>query len=91
MSNVLMNRTRSRIVRFLVRSGPATCAEISDQLRVSRSAIRRHLDVLHQAGLVSGASGEFDASREQIQAEVEDLAAKFGRSVMPPAAPRPMN
>ncbi|WP_442781169.1 winged helix-turn-helix domain-containing protein [Arthrobacter sp. MMS18-M83] len=91
MSNILMNRTRSRIVRFLVRNGPATCTEISTELQASSSTIRRHLNLLRRAGLVQQSSGEFDASPEQVQRQIHDLGASFHHTVMPPSSSVPMN
>ncbi|WP_350224975.1 helix-turn-helix domain-containing protein [Arthrobacter sp. efr-133-TYG-120] len=91
MSNILMNKTRSRIVRFLVRNGPATCTEISTKLQAPSSTIRRHLNLLRRAGLVQRTYGEFGASREQVQDQIDDLAASFRRTVMLPSHSVPMN
>jgi len=39
-------RTRDRVVRLLLESGPTTAAELARQLGLSPAAIRRHLDAL---------------------------------------------
>ncbi|KRE72645.1 helix-turn-helix domain-containing protein [Arthrobacter sp. Soil762] len=78
MSNILMNRTRSRILRFLIRNGPSTCGQIGDELGQSYSGIRRQLDLLCDARLVTHSAGRFQASPERVQA----AAASFRRTVM---------
>ncbi|WP_425550502.1 winged helix-turn-helix domain-containing protein [Arthrobacter gyeryongensis] len=86
-----MNKTRSQIVRFLVRNGPATCTEISSGLQTSSSTIRRHLNLLHRVGLVQRSSGEFDASPERVQGQINDFGASFHHAVMPTSSSVPMN
>jgi predicted ArsR family transcriptional regulator len=51
-------RTRDRVVRLLLELGPATAAELGEQLRLSPAAVRRHLDALLADGHV--------VSREQV-------------------------
>jgi predicted ArsR family transcriptional regulator len=91
MSNILMNRTRSQIIRFLLRNGPSTCGQIGTGLRASPSTIRRQLTLLGRAGLVQRSSNQFDASAEQVQRQVEALAESFSAQIMPTASPSPMN
>jgi predicted ArsR family transcriptional regulator len=91
MSNILMNRTRSQIVRFLVKNGPSTCSEIGAELQASPSTIRRQLNVLGNAGLVQRASNQFTASLEQVQRQADDFAATFHCPVMQPDGAAPMN
>jgi predicted ArsR family transcriptional regulator len=91
MSNILMNRTRSQIIRFLLRNGPATCGQIGTGLRASPSTIRRQLTLLGRAGLVQRSSNQFDASPEQVQRQVEALADSFNAQIMPTVGSSPMN
>lgn len=85
-----MNPTRSRIIRFLLRNGPSTCAQIGSELRASPSAVRRQLGLLLDAGLVQRSSTQFSASAEQVQLHVGALAASFRVSVMPSQHSAPM-
>jgi DNA-binding transcriptional ArsR family regulator len=48
----LGDRTRLRLLLRLSASGPDSIAGLSAKAEVSRQAIRKHLDVLHRAGLV---------------------------------------
>jgi predicted ArsR family transcriptional regulator len=91
MSNILMNRTRSQIIRFLLRNGPSTCGQIGTGLRASSSTIRRQLTLLVRAGLVQCSSNQFDASAEQVQRHVEALADSFSAQIMPTVGSSPMN
>lgn len=78
-----MNKTRSRIVRFLLRNGPSSCGTIGTNLHTSPSNVRRHLHLLRDAGLVQHASAKFSASPEHVQRHIEALAARFQYTVMP--------
>jgi predicted ArsR family transcriptional regulator len=91
MSNILMNRTRSQIVRFLLKNGPSTCSEIGAGLQASPSTIRRQLNFLGNAGLVQRALSQFTASPEQVQRQTDDFAATFHCPVMQPDSLAPMN
>ncbi|MEO5318119.1 winged helix-turn-helix domain-containing protein [Arthrobacter sp. CC3] len=91
MSNILMNRTRSQIVRFLLKNGPSTCSEIGAGLQASPSTIRRQLNVLGNAGLVQRATSQFTASPEQVQRQTDDFAATFHCPVMQQDGLAPMN
>ncbi|PVE19312.1 hypothetical protein DDA93_03360 [Arthrobacter sp. Bz4] len=78
MTSILMNRTRSRIIRFLLRNGPSTCSAIGSSLGVSPSAIHRQIALLRCAGLVEPTAGaRFTASPDQIMREIEAIAATF--------------
>jgi len=46
--------TRLRLVARLAGGGPASIAELTAEAGVSRQAIRKHLEVLSEAGLVRG-------------------------------------
>ena len=92
MSNILMNRTRSKILRFLIRNGPSTCGEISSELQASSSAIRYHLALLESAGLVERESASrFQARREQVRGQLESLAAVFAGEVVATGSLMPMD
>ncbi|WP_372494637.1 winged helix-turn-helix domain-containing protein [Pseudarthrobacter humi] len=91
MSSILMNRTRSRIIRFLLRNGPSTCNQIGRELRASPSSVRRHLSLLREAGLVQRSSAGFSASAEGVQSHISVLEASFQIMVMPPSFPTPMS
>ncbi|WP_354261535.1 winged helix-turn-helix domain-containing protein [Arthrobacter sp. OAP107] len=86
-----MNRTRSQIIRFLLRNGPSTCGQIGTGLRASPSTIRRQLTLLGHAGLVQRSSNQFDASAEEVQRQVEALADSFSAQIMPTVGSSPMN
>jgi predicted ArsR family transcriptional regulator len=86
-----MNRTRSRIVRFLLRNGPSSCTEIGIHLDASPSSVRRHLHLLLDAGLVQHSSAKFSASAAQVHSHVSALEASFHLNVMPPIYPTPMS
>jgi predicted ArsR family transcriptional regulator len=45
-------RTRDRVARAVLEEGPVTASEIADQLGVTPAAVRRHLDLLVEQGLV---------------------------------------
>ncbi|MDJ0353560.1 winged helix-turn-helix domain-containing protein [Pseudarthrobacter sp. PH31-O2] len=79
-----MNRTRSRIIRFLLRNGPSTCGQIGMGIGASPSAIRRQLGLLTDAGLVQRSSAQFSASAEQVQLHAAAFEASFQVTVMPP-------
>jgi predicted ArsR family transcriptional regulator len=87
-----MNRTRSPIIRFLLRNGPSTCSEIGSALGVSSSVIRRHLVLLRCAGLVERMPvARFAARPDQVLGEIEAMAATFAGEVMPPGLLPPMD
>lgn len=88
VSNILMNRTRTRILRVLFIKGPATCTELSSELRLSLSAIRRHLNLLTAVGLVERIpAGRFRACPEKVRGEAEAVSATYLSGVMPPGTP----
>lgn len=83
MSSILMNRTRSQIIRFLLRNGPSTCSRIGRELHASESNVRRHLGLLRDAGLVQHSSAQFSTSSENVQRHVAAVEASFQVKVMP--------
>jgi DNA-binding transcriptional ArsR family regulator len=50
----LGDETRLRLVLRLATGGPGSIAQLSEKSRVTRQAIKKHLDVLADAGLVRG-------------------------------------
>ena len=61
----LADPTRRTLIRTLSRSGPATLAQLSAQLPVSRQAVTKHLAMLQEAGLVTG-RGEVRGRRYEL-------------------------
>jgi len=47
-------RTRDRVMRLLLESGPTTAADLARQLGLSAPAVRRHLDALLAVGVIHG-------------------------------------
>ncbi|MFJ4208105.1 helix-turn-helix domain-containing protein [Paenarthrobacter sp. NPDC089675] len=85
-----MNRTRTQILRFLIRSGPATRTVLALELRISEATIRRHLKLLELAGLVHELDGErFSARSSLIESQLIELANQYSVQ-MPPTTPPPL-
>jgi DNA-binding transcriptional ArsR family regulator len=61
----LADPTRRRLLRTLSASGPATLAELSADVPMSRQAVAKHLTTLQQAGLVVG-RGEVRGRRYEL-------------------------
>lgn len=57
MTNLLMNRTRSRLLHFLGKNGPSTSTQIAAGIGLSPSAVRKHLSVLVSSGCVEVSTG----------------------------------
>ncbi len=92
MSNILMHRKRSQILRFLLRNGPSTCGEIGSELDTSPAVVRRHLALLHSAGLVEPLPAKrFEACPEQVRGQLEALAACFAGEVITAGSFMPMD
>lgn len=86
MSIVLMNRTRTRILRILLLEGPSTCPELSSKLRLSLSTTRRHLKVMTSVGLIERVPARrFRARPEKVRSEVEAISLVYLGAGMPPA------
>lgn len=77
MVNILMNRTRSKIIRFLVAHGPATCHEVAAAFAGSVASLQKHLNLLRQADIVTLESGRYDARRDEIERQLAEVAATF--------------
>ena len=76
MANILMHRTRSRLVRFLIASGPASCSEVAVALGMARSTIRRHAALLYEAGIITG-TARLSAVPDQVKRQLAELEAAF--------------
>jgi len=72
-----MNRTRSRLLRFLVAHGPASCKDTSKALGLSQSTVRRQTLLLCDEGLISPVAGTFIAEVDQIKKQLQELSAGF--------------
>ncbi|MEW1808650.1 helix-turn-helix domain-containing protein [Pseudarthrobacter sp. NPDC080039] len=72
-----MNRTRSRLLRFLISHGPASLSDASLALRLSQSTVRRHMVLLRGAGFVTSTAGTFTAQLDQIERQLQELSARF--------------
>ncbi|MFI2563551.1 helix-turn-helix domain-containing protein [Paenarthrobacter sp. NPDC018779] len=82
-----MNRTRTQILRILIRSGPASRTVLASELQTSKNNIRRHLKLLESAGLVNDLDGErFSAQPSVIESQLIELAEQYSVQ-MPPTTP----
>jgi predicted ArsR family transcriptional regulator len=54
---VLESRTRDRVLRAISERGPMTAATLADELGLTPPAVRRHLENLADAGLISEREG----------------------------------
>jgi DNA-binding transcriptional ArsR family regulator len=64
--HALADPTRRAMIRALSESGPATLAELSSRMPVSRQAVAKHLALLRDAGLVAG-RGEVRGRRYELR------------------------
>jgi predicted ArsR family transcriptional regulator len=55
--------TRRRVVSSILEHGPSTAAALADRLRVTAAAVRRHLDVLEDRGLLESREQRVYGSR----------------------------
>ncbi|NUT71948.1 helix-turn-helix transcriptional regulator [Pseudarthrobacter sp. C4D7] len=79
--DILMNRTRSRLLRFLIAHGPATCGDTALAVGLSQSTVRRQMALLRGAGAVTSSAGTFTAQLDQIEQPLRELSAGFQSSV----------
>ncbi|MGO4145750.1 ArsR family transcriptional regulator [Paenarthrobacter sp. YAF11_1] len=83
-----MNRTRSQILRFLIRSGPSSPGILASGLRASRATVRRHLLVLESAGYVQALADErYSAHASLVECQLVDLANQYSVQITPTTAP----
>ncbi|WP_350224296.1 helix-turn-helix domain-containing protein [Pseudarthrobacter sp. MEB009] len=89
-TSILMNRTRSQILRFLIRSGPSTLGVLASGIHASRRTVRRHLLVLESAGYIQALADErYSAHASFVECQLIDLAAQYSPQV-PPTPARPL-
>lgn len=50
----LGDERRLELVERIANDGPISISDLADELPVSRQAVRKHLDILHDAGIVRG-------------------------------------
>lgn len=87
-------RTRDRIIESLLRAGAQTASEIANQLNLTTTGIRRHLDVLVSDGIAIEESvqagrrgrparrfGLTEAGRDQLPHTYDDLAVSALRHI----------
>lgn len=72
-----MNRTRSRLLRFLIGHGPTSCADAAIALDLSRSTVRRQITLLCDAGFVTSEAGKFTTQPDQIKQQLRQLSVSF--------------
>ncbi|MGH8892404.1 MAG: helix-turn-helix transcriptional regulator [Actinomycetes bacterium] len=97
MKSTLEDRTRDRVARTILESGPTTAAVLADGLGLTPAAVRRHLDALLAEGLIEERSPRSssvrgrgrparlfavtDAGRDSFDQAYDDLAASAMRFV----------
>jgi predicted ArsR family transcriptional regulator len=87
MSNVLMHRTRSRMIRLLLRRGPTTSKDLASELQTSLATVQHHLAMMRNFGLVETLPSHRHIVRtDRIQKLHMEIAAGF-LVVMPPEHP----
>ncbi|WP_411838894.1 winged helix-turn-helix domain-containing protein [Paenarthrobacter ureafaciens] len=85
-----MNRTRSQILRFLIRSGPSSPCALASGLQAPQTTVRHHLFILESAGYVQAlADGRYSAHASLVECQLIDLAAQYSVQV-PPTTPPPL-
>ncbi|MEW1811882.1 helix-turn-helix domain-containing protein [Pseudarthrobacter phenanthrenivorans] len=77
MANIMMHRTRSQIIRFLIAHGPATRHDLAAALDVPSPSLHKHLTLLREAGILTLASEQYGAEIEEIQRQHERFAAEL--------------
>ncbi|MFE4079268.1 winged helix-turn-helix domain-containing protein [Paenarthrobacter sp. YIM B13468] len=83
-----MNRTRSQILRCLIRNGPMSLGVLASGLQTSRATVRRHLLLLESAGYVQSLGEErYSAHTSLIEGQLRDIAAQYCVPIPPMYAP----
>ena len=77
--------TRERVVRSILSHGPSTAAELSDRLGLTTAAIRRHLGVLCETGLVTSREQRVYGQRGRGRPAKVFLLTDAGRASFPQA------
>ena len=100
------NSTRERVVRSVLEHGPSTARELAERLALTPAAIRRHLSVLLEEGILGsreqriyGARGRgrpskvfflTDAGRSEFHQAYDELAIVAIRRLIEAAGPQAM-
>src|SRR5690349_21511474 len=77
MANILMHRTRSKIIHFLMAHGPATCEDVAAAFSRSALSLQGQLSLLYEAGFLTFESGRYSARPDEIERQLSELAAGF--------------
>jgi len=77
MANIMMHRTRSQIIRFLIAHGPATCHDVAAALEVPLPSLHSHLALLREAGVLTLTSDRYEAEVAEIQSQHARFAAEL--------------
>ncbi|HET9128423.1 MAG TPA: metalloregulator ArsR/SmtB family transcription factor [Propionibacteriaceae bacterium] len=80
--------TRERVVRSILSHGPSTVAELSDRLGLTTAAIRRHLGVLCDTGLIASREQRVYGQRGRGRPAKVFLLTDAGRASFPQAYDR---
>lgn len=82
--DVLGNRARTTIIRFIAINGPASVTELAEELQAHREAVYVHTRLLEQTGVISATFREggvhnatyWKLHEDQVQA-LQDLLARY--------------
>ncbi|MGN7201424.1 ArsR/SmtB family transcription factor [Arthrobacter sp. SAFR-044] len=72
-----MHRTRSKIIRFLMAHGPATCDDVAAAFSRSAPSLQGQLSLLYEAGFLTFESGRYRTRPDEIERQLSELAAWF--------------
>jgi len=75
-------RTRDRIAHEVLRQGPVTVAALADQLALTPAGVRRHLDHLQAAGLVTTWQGAASRQRARGRPARQYVLSDAGHAAM---------
>ncbi len=79
----LEGRTRDAVARLILQSGPATAADLAEQLQLSPAAVRRHLDALVAEGLLEDREPRVSAHRGRGRPPRAYALTDAGRAAFP--------
>jgi len=71
--------TRARVARSILEHGPSTAAVLADRLGLTPAAVRRHLDVLGEQGVVTSREQRAQGQRGRGRPAREFLLTEEGR------------
>lgn len=76
-------RTRDAVARLILECGPATAADLAEQLELSPAAVRRHLDALVAEGLLEEREPRITAHRGRGRPPRAYALTDAGRAAFP--------